>query len=159
MKASGVSPNSGQEVELEIQDPGCDFFKELATLDLSDQKIKQMIDNLNVSADTKSLLYKLSKTTITIGKNVARIGRKIIDVVCYTAREFPMATFGVIFGGIVGTLISSIPILGQILGPIVTPILMALGFTSGAFLDFQDKMLERKIAKHVETFAPLAKEQ
>lgn len=123
---------------------------------MSDEAIKRMIDKLNISADAKSLLYTLSKATIKVGEYIIKIGRKILDAVCYTFKEFPMATFGTVFGGIVGALITSIPFLGQILGPIVTPILMALGLVGGLVLDFQDKILERKIARKVAEFTPLA---
>lgn len=156
MKVKGVDPNTGKEVEIEIENPEGSFFESMRSFDMSDEAIKRMIDKLNISADAKSLLYTLSKATIKVGEFIIKVGRKIIDAVCHTFKEFPMTTFGVVFGGIVGTLISSIPILGQILGPIVTPILMALGLVGGLVLDFKDKMLERKIAGKVAEFSPLA---
>lgn len=155
MKVKGVDPNSGKEVEIEIENPEAVFFESMRNFDMSDEAIKRMIDKLNISADAKSLLFRLSKATITAGDFIIKIGRKILDVVCQTFKEFPMATFGIVFGSIVGTLISSIPILGIILGPIVTPILMAIGVVGGLVLDFQDKLLERKIVKSVATFSPL----
>lgn len=156
MKVKGVDPNTGKDVEIDIENPDGGFFEAMRNFDMSDEAIKRMIDKLNISADAKSLLYTLSKATIKVGEYVIKIGRKILDAVCHTFKEFPMATFGTVFGGIVGVLISSIPILGQVLGPIVTPILMALGLVGGLVLDFQDKLLERKIAGKVAEFSPLA---
>jgi len=156
MKVKGVDPKTGDEIEVEIENPNDGFFETMRNFDMSDEAIKRMIDKLNVSADAKSLLYTLSKATLKVGEYIIKIGRKILDAVCHIFKEFPMATFGVVFGGIVGTLITSIPVLGQIIGPIVTPILMALGLVGGLVLDFQDKMLERKIAVKVAEFSPLA---
>ena len=157
MKVSGVEPSTGREIEIQIENPGGGFIESMRNFEMSDEGIKRMIDKLDISADAKSLLYTLSKATFRAGEYIIKIGRKILDVVCHTFSEFPMSTFGTVFGGIVGTLISSIPFLGIILGPIVTPILMALGLLGGLVLDYQDKLLERKIAMKVEAFSPLAK--
>lgn len=156
MKVKGVDPNTGKEVEIEIENPEDGFFEAMRNFDMSDEAIKRMIDKLNISADAKSLLYTLSKATIKVGEYIIKIGRKILDVVCHTFKEFPMTTFGTVFGGILGSLISSIPFLGWVLGPVVTPILIALGMVGGLVLDFQDKMLERKIARKLAEFSPLA---
>lgn len=156
MKVNGVEPNTGNEVEIEIERPGKGFFEAMADFDMSDESIRRMIDNLNISADAKSLLYSFSKATIRVGEHIIKIGRKILDAVCHTFKQFPNTTFGMVFGAIAGILISSIPILGQLLGPIVTPIFVALGAGIGRWEDFQDKMLERKIALKVAEFAPLA---
>ena len=116
----------------------------------------------DVTRDIAPVVYfheqSAAKLEAEVGEYIIKIGRKILDVVCHAFSEFPMATFGTVFGGIVGTLISSIPILGLVLAPIVTPILMALGLIGGLVLDFQDKMLERKIARKVAEFSPLTGE-
>jgi hypothetical protein len=158
MKVRGTEPVSGKTVETDIFPPDEGFFTALSSFDMSDASIRRMIDNLNISADTKSLLYQLAKCTLLIGDRIVKVGRKIIDSVCELVRQFPTASFGAILGGIAGTLITSIPIIGQILGPIVTAILMALGIVVGGYLDFRDKLIDRKIAERVAEFAPLAKQ-
>lgn len=155
MKVVGVSAETGQKVEIVIDNPEPEFFNFMKNFDMSDDGIKKIIDQLNMSSDLKSFIYKLSKVTINVGDFILKIGRKILDLVCNTYKQFPMSTFGAVFGAIVGTLISSIPILGQVLGPIVTPVLTALGLVGGLVLDFQDKMLEREIARKVAGFSPL----
>lgn len=157
MKVIGVDPNTGKCVEIDIENPQDDFFTAMRKFEMSDDGIKRMIDNLKISADAKSLLYALTKVTIKAGEYIINIGRKIIDLVCSTFKEFPMATFGTVCGAIIGMLISSVPILGLIIGPIVTPLLMALGLAGGVFFDMQDKMLQRKITRKVAEFSPLAK--
>lgn len=155
MKVTGIDPNTGKEVEVEIDNPEGGFFESMRDFEMSDDAIKRLIDKLDISADAKSLLYKFSKATIKAGEYIVKIGRKILDYVCLVYREFPKVTFGVIFGAIVGALISSIPILGLVLGPIVTPIVLAIGLVGGLVLDVQDKALERKITEKVATFSPL----
>jgi len=131
------------------------FVESLLSFDMSDEAIRRMIDNLNVSADAKSLLYAFSKATIRAGEVVINIGRKIIDFIGQLFKEYPSATFGVIFGAIVGFLVSSIPVIGVVLGPIVTPLLVALGLVGGLIQDVQDKNLARKITDINASFAPL----
>lgn len=155
MKVKGVDPNTGKEVEIEIKNPESSFLEEMRNFDMSDEAIRRMIDRLSISADAKSLLYTASKATIKVGEYIIKIGRKILDVVCQTFKEFPMATFGLVFGGIAGALISSIPILGIVLGPIISPIFMLIGLAGGLVLDYQDKLLERKIISKVAEFSPL----
>lgn len=146
---NAVEPKSGKEAELEITTPVSDFLEAMRNLDLSDAAVKRMIDKLDISADAKSLLYTLSKTTIHVGEHVIKAGRKILDYACQLLKEFPNTAFGLVLGGIAGALFSAIPGLGQLLGPFISSILMLIGFLGGAFLDFQDKLLTRKIAASV----------
>ena len=159
MKVKGIDPTTGKEVEIEITAPENSFFENMRDFKLSDDAIKQMIEKLNISADAKAFLYKISKVTLTAGEFVVKIGRKIVDAVFYIMKEFPMATFGMVFGGIAGALISGIPVVGHALGALVTPIFVAIGFVGGLVLDFQDKLLERKIASKVAEFSPLGGSQ
>ncbi len=149
MIVKGVDPKTGKEADLELPGTEESFFQTIGDLDLSDAAVKRMISRLNISADAKSLLYSLSKATIRVGDRVLKMGRKLLDYVCHLAMQFPNTAFGVILAGVAGTLFSAIPGLGVLLGPIVAPILMLIGFVGGAVLDFQDKMLARKIAAQV----------
>ena len=156
MKVKGIDPNTGMKVEDEIGEPKEGFFEEMRKFDMSDEAIRRMIDKLNISADYKSLLYTLAKSTIQVGDYIIKVGRKILDTACNIVKEYPNTTFGLAFGGLVGMLISSIPILGLILGPIVTPIALVLGGLIGRWEDFQDKILARRVAEKLQEFAPLA---
>jgi hypothetical protein len=49
---------------------------------------------MNVSAGTKALLHSFSKATLTAGKAIIKVGRKIIDVLFSLLRQFPHLTFG-----------------------------------------------------------------
>jgi len=155
MKLSGVNGQTGENFEAEIDDLNEGFIQSMSDFEMSEAGIKKLIDNLDISADVKSALYWISTTTIKAGKFIINIGRKIIDFVCAVYKEYPSATFGLIFGGIVGCLIASIPIIGFILGSIATPILMALGLIIGGKEDLEDKRLARKIAEINAEFSPL----
>jgi len=155
MKISGVDKRTGDNFETEIKELNIGFFKLMSDFEMSEAGINNLIDNLDISADAKSALHWISTTTIKAGKFIIQIGRKIIDFVCSVYKEFPSATFGMIFGGIVGCLISSIPVIGFILGPVVTPLFMAWGVVSGGKEDIADKRLARKIAEINAEFSPL----
>jgi hypothetical protein len=152
MRISGLNPATGEQVAIESADANKDFVDAMMNFSLSEEDIKNLIDKLNVSADIKSALFQLSKTTIRIGQSILKIGRKIIDYIATIFKEFPSASFGMIFGAIVGFLISSIPFLGVVLGPIVTPIIIALGMIVGVYNDIQDKALVRRISEVNSSF-------
>ncbi len=155
MKISGIDPETGSSREYEANDVNDEFVDSMSDFDMSDDKVKLLIDNLNVSADVKSLLYEFSKITIKAGEFILKIGRKIMDFICKLVEEYPSVTFGMVFGAIAGFLIASIPILGVVLGPIVTPISIAFGLLSGLQEDMKDKNLAREISKINASFSPL----
>ena len=155
MKISGVNPKTGDTFQAEADDVTSEFIKAMSDFEMSEAGIKKLIDNLDISADAKSALHYISKITIRAGEFILNIGRKIIDFVCTVFKEYPSATFGMVFGGIVGFLITSIPIIGVVLGAIVTPIAIALGLIIGSYEDLKDKKLERKIAEINAEFSPL----
>lgn len=154
MKVVSIDPKSGKEVITNIADPDPRFFSFINGIELSDEDIRSKIDCMNVSADTKALLYSFSKATIRAGNAILKIGRKIIDILFAFVKMFPNITFGVIFGLIVGAMVSSIPLIGLILGPIATQIFLAIGFVDGALKDMGPDMRER-VDTILAQFAPL----
>lgn len=156
MQVTGINAETGEKVVTEAPKVSLSFIQEMASLDLSDTQIKRVIDNLNISADAKSALYGLSKVVISAGEYVVQLGRKIIDFIASIHKEFPNASFGLIFGAIVGFLISAIPLIGAFIGAFVAPIIMAYGLVMGLNNDIQDKVLARRIAEANAKFAPLA---
>jgi len=155
MKISGINPETGDKFKAEANNVSSDFIKSMSDFGMSDGTVKKLIDNLNVSADIKHLLYSFSKAVIKVGEFILKIGRKIIDFVCSIFEKFPSATFGMVFGGIAGFLIASIPIIGAVLGAFFTPIAIALGLVLGLREDLKDRALSRKIAEINASFSPL----
>lgn len=115
----------------------------LNTFEFSKKKIKDRIENLDISSDAKFMLHSFVDKTIEVvvdtGKVVIWIGRKILEVVIFMGRHFPNATFGMVFGAVIGILIASIPIIGWLLGG-VAPILAILGLSLGAIEDLKQAL-------------------
>jgi hypothetical protein len=155
MIIQGTNLETGLEFKTVIEDLNQDFLASINNFSLTDDEIRKSIDNLNVSADVKSLLFQFTKVTLKAGDFLLKIGRKIIEFVCLMYREYKNATFGMLFGAIVGLLLASIPVLGVILGPLFTPIAIGLGLVLGLNEDIKDKQLERKIAEINAKLAPL----
>ena len=155
MKINGENSNTGEKFETDADDVNEEFVESMSEFDMADDEIKRFIDNLNISADVKSLLYSFTKATIRVGNYIIKIGRKIIDYVCSAFREYPNAGFGLIFGAIVGFLVSSIPVIGVVLGSTFIKVAAALGLIVGLKEDIKDKALARKVAEINASFSPL----
>ena len=153
MRIEGTDPQTGETITAEAPGLTSSILSAIADLDVSDDRIREIIDQLNVSADAKSALYLVSKVVVKVGQTVVRIGRKIMDIIVALFEEFPNAGFGAIFGAIIGFLLSTIPVIGQLLGPIVTPVLISFGLVIGAKHDIQNSDLARKIAKANQQFS------
>lgn len=124
------------------------------TFDVSEEEFRKWIGGLPFSADAKAILYKISSTTIRAGEFVIKIGRKILEVIYFLVREFPMATFGLIIGAVLGSLIASIPIIGFVIGPFVKALAMAIGVAWGAHHDVKGE-LSRKMQESLSGFEAL----
>ena len=155
MRVKGVSPDGRKTVEFDSKLVEAEFLERMLKFELTEEDIRKRIDRLTVSADVKSLLYALTRASITVGRQAVRIGRKIIDFVCTLLKEFPNIAFFSLLGAIAGFLVASIPIIGVVLGPILTPIAVAVGGALGALEDIRDRALKRKIAEFQAQFAPL----
>ena len=136
-----------------------DVIADFNTFQFTRQQIRRLIDNLNVSADAKVRLHSIHEQTIeamtVAGRVVIRIGRKILDVVLWLMREFPNATFGVIFGLVAGHLIGLVPVIGFLLEPLVGTILTAFGFVQGMALDLREKQIGRRTMDLCRQFTAL----
>lgn len=154
----GNNPETGAAFQAEVNTVNTGFIESMKDFDMTDEGIKKIINNLNVSADVKSLLYSFSKATIQVGEYIIKVGRKIIDFICAIYREYPNVTFGLIFGAIAGFLVSSIAVIGVVLGPIFAPIAIAFGLISGFSQDIKNKDLDRRIREINASFSPLKAE-
>lgn len=93
------------------------------------------VEQLDISADAKSILINMADITARAGETVIAIGRQILGFIFDLFRQFPNSSFGLIAGFVVGTLIASIPFVGAALAAVFTPLLMALGLAKGAVAD------------------------
>lgn len=155
MRIQGVDPQSGDKVVMTCVAQSEDEIRDLLKFDLSEEALKRRLNQLNVSADIKSILFTLAKTTIQVGSLIVRIGRSVLDMILNILGEFPMTATGTVFGAIFGQLVVSVPILGLVFGPFIAPLALAFGFAVGAMHDFNNRSLANRIAASVAKFDSL----
>ncbi|MBF0220544.1 MAG: hypothetical protein HQL49_13600 [Gammaproteobacteria bacterium] len=147
MMVEGVNVETGKTVQLNSDLLNDDVIFSLAKIELTETQLKRKIDNLSVSADLKSLIFSIAKTTIKVGNRIVKLGAKLLEYVFQLFQQHPETTFGMIFGAIIGVLVWSIPFLGVVLGPLVTPVAIAFGMIKGAQIDINNAELKNKIEK------------
>lgn len=155
MIVEAVEPGTGKTLQVECVAQSEVDFRDLLSFELSDAALKRRISEFNISADAKSLLFTIAKTTLRIGSTVVKIGQKILDTITAILGDFPMASSGAVFGAIFGYLVASVPIIGFVLGPFVGALAIAFGFAVGATQDFRNKMLENRIQASLSKFESL----
>ncbi len=96
MKVEVVDPNTGKTLEMPCQAESESDIRDLLDFDLSEEALKKRLDKLSISADMKSILFTMAKTTIKVGSVVVKLGRKILDLVMRILTDFPTATTGAI---------------------------------------------------------------
>lgn len=146
MYVEAYSEDKKEKFSAEIPSVTSEVLSMIAELDYSDGKMKAVIERLDISADAKSLIFAIAKTTIRVGSTIVKIGRKIIDCILNVFEEFPNAGFGVIFGATLGFLIGAIPVIGVALGSLAVPVLTGMGLTLGLKQDIQDRALVNRVA-------------
>ena len=140
----------------ELDENAIDGF--FGTFNVTDEDIKRSIDSLDISADAKAVLFQIGQASIRAGGLVVRIGRKILDVICYLLSEFPFMTFGAIFGVVVGMLVTSIPVIGFLIGPLFKAFAIATGIVLGLIEDIRDRSMRRRIQEAMLSFEKLRTE-
>ena len=148
-------PGTGKTIQMECAAQDEHEIRDLLSFDLSEDALKKRLDALELSADAKSVLFTIAKTTIRVGSLVVKVGRKVLDIITKILAEFPMASTGTIFGAIFGYLVSSVPIIGFVFGPFIGALAIAFGFAVGAMQDIGNKALERRIMSAVVSFDAL----
>lgn len=155
MIVEAFEPGTGKTLRVECVAESEDEIRDLLTFELSEVALKRRISELNISADAKSVLFTIAKTTHRVGSAVVKIGQKILDTITVILVDFPMASSGAVFGAIFGYLVASVPIIGFVLGPFVGALAIAFGFAVGATQDFRNKMLESRIKASLSKFESL----
>ena len=155
MIVEAIEPETGKTMQMECAAESEDEIRDLLSFDLSEDMLKKRIGALAISADAKSVLFTITKTTIRVGSTVIKIGRKVLDIITTILGEFPMASTGAIFGAIFGYLVTSVPVIGFIFGPFVGALAIAFGLAAGAIQDLGNKALERRIKSSVVSFETL----
>ena len=118
---------------------------------LNRRQLSSLLDQLDLSADVKAILQDLAEITVTVGKRVLQIGRKIIEVALALFRAFANVIFGAIIASVLVMVISGVPALGALLANFVEPILLAVGIGQGALAEIQSGTLGERIDAFVQT--------
>ena len=142
-----------RHVKNEVDEIPTEFLNEFSKQNLSDEQLKRQIDNLPLSADQKALAAKIANFTISAGKRVVKIGRRVLELALLFFKKFPATSFGLVIGlvisyfiptGVIGSF--AIPIVQSFLGLIKKiVILFALGM--GFKEDMKNTALANNIAK------------
>ena len=155
MKIEAINPETQTATHFDIPDDQAAKLEELTRDGVSDAKLSQYIDNLELSADAKALMHDITKSTIKVGKQIIAVGKRAVEILIAIARQFPKMSLGFILALLIGALISSIPVLGVIFGPTLTLILAVFGLAKGFAEDLRDQGLDRKIKEAVAMYDPL----
>lgn len=116
------------------------------------------VEQLDISADAKSILINMADITARAGETVIAIGRQILGFIFDLFRQFPNSSFGLIAGFVVGTLIAAIPFVGAALAAVFTPLLMALGLAKGAVADLGNAEIRSRMTDFENRLRLLAAE-
>ena len=119
------------------------------------EQISRYIDSLEISAEAKLIISKISVTTVNVGKKVIQVGKKIIEIVIFLAHKYPNMFIGMILSSLLLLLIAQVPLIGSIIAGFIGPLVIALGLTMGAIQDFKDNAFARKLGEATQIFEPL----
>lgn len=147
-----IDAETGKLSSKKVEEPPMSFFDAVRSEQWTDRQIETFIDRLDISADAKANLASFAKVTLKVGREVVRIGRKIVDVLFSFLRNFPGIGFGVIFAVVITTLLGAIPLLGAILGPLASTLII----TFGGYIDLKNPAFSARLDAFVEELRPLA---
>jgi len=114
----------------------------------SEEEYRKVIDRLKIKPEYKKALKEALKVTVTIGKYVVQIGKKVIDVVIFALRKHPRTVAVLVVGSILSLIAGHIPLIGQLLAPILFTVTLIV-----ATIVFVDEALKGYI---LDVFAQFA---
>lgn len=147
-----IDAHTGKLASKKLQEPPMSFFDAIRSEQWTDRQIEAFIDRLDISSDAKANLAGFAKVTVKVGREVVRIGRKVVDMLFSFLRSFPGISFGVIFAVVITTLLSAIPLLGAILGTVASTLIVAFG----GYVDLKNPAFSARLDAFVEELRPLA---
>jgi hypothetical protein len=154
-------PETGEEYTEDIESLTQSDLDTMNKEYTTEAKVHRYIENLDVSADIKAILFKLSKFSIAVGKTALKIGKKILEIAIMLISKFKIATFGLVVGALLTLLIGSIPLIGAALATFLGPLLLLFGLGRGLWEDLKkdNPNLATNITNAGEIFAPLKKSE
>lgn len=124
------------------------------------RKIKASLDNSNLSADLKAILYDVAKVTIKIGEAVVSVGRRIFDIASTLVSKFPNLTIGTLVGLTIATVLSSafgaLPVIGG-LATLLSKLVVLLGVGKGFIDDLRENAVKVEMDRVTAQFNAFGK--
>jgi hypothetical protein len=148
----------GEQIEITTPELSAEQTAEFNIGILSRREIHRRLEQLDISADAKSLVMKLVDVSVSIGQTILSIGRKILTAILSLSKEYPNTTFGLVAGSVVSALVASIPLIGALISPILTPLFLAFGIASGAMNDMRERGLIARLRQVESQFSVLRSE-
>jgi hypothetical protein len=122
------------------------------------RRIKSSLDNSDLSADLKALLYDVAKVTVKIGETVIAIGRRIFEIASALVSKFPNLTMGTLVGLTIAAVISSVlgglPIIGG-LTALLSKLVVLLGVGKGFLDDLRENAAKAEMDRVTAQFNAL----
>jgi hypothetical protein len=111
----------------------------------SQRSLRGRIENLPISADSKSLLMDLAELTLTVSGKLIAIGRKILALAFDLAKKFQNVIFGVLIALLLSVVLAAVPLLGPAIAALLAPIMLAFGIAKGAIEDFRNMGVQTEL--------------
>lgn len=137
MIAEFTHPETGEKISIDIPTLNTSERDKMKREYTRDEEIKSFIEQLSVSAEAKAIILKLAKFTVSIGQEIVKMGKIIIEMVIVMVAKYKHTTFGLIVASLISLLIAAIPWVGPALAGFLGPIMMVYGLGKGFWEDLK----------------------
>lgn len=114
------------------------------------RKIKNYLDNSNMSADMKAILYDIAGFSIKVGQTVIAVGRRIFEIASGLVVKFPNFTLSTLVAVVIGVVLNGalggLPVIGA-LAVFFSKLLVLLGMAKGAIDDIRDNAAKSEMQR------------
>lgn len=111
------------------------------------RKIRSYLNQTNLSADLKALLYDIAKISVKVGEVILAVGRRVFHIAMILTKKFPNTTLGVIVAVLLTTVVSTVLAWAPILALTINKLLILLGLTAGAVEDIRQNAMAEAMAR------------
>lgn len=109
------------------------------------REIQSQLNRINLPADAKAALFRISDATYRVENRVIDIGRRILAFVLELFKHFPNLTVAVLAALVISALVSSVAVLGSVLGALLGPLIVAAGVGIGTLAEMREGRLAESV--------------
>ena len=88
MIAEFTHPETGEKISIDIPTLNTSERDKMKREYTRDEEIKSFIEQLSVSAEAKAIILKLAKFTVSIGQEIVKMGKIIIEMVIVMVAKY-----------------------------------------------------------------------